>query len=705
MNERKKIINFRVLFVFLVFALLCGGFVVTVFFRQQAEAQAKNDASLTDKVYNIAVPADRGEILDRSGNTIVYNDQINTLSFNALSFPNDVEEGNRIILELIRFLESREEDWIDNLPLQIVNGVPVFEEERDADLAWMKSAYFLDLNPYATPQNVYDAMAERFHLTETDPQDAIRIMSVRYNMNRLGFSPTVPYTFAVGASIQSVAYIKENGARFRGVEAGVTSARKYIGDGRLAAHLLGVVGAINADEYNEQNAKTQAALEEAGDDEDKKLEIRSSAYALSDRIGKNGIEKAMEPYLRGKNGVKTVTVHEDGTKDEKYTVMPRTGGTAILTIDNPMQEIAAASLERRIMEETKEIALLGGLAPAGAVVVENVKTGEILAAASYPDYSLTTYLEDYEELSKDPGNPLWNRAFQSGYSPGSTMKPATAIAGLEEGAITPESYILCTGVYDFLDQTFVCFNKTAHGAVNVKYALAYSCNIFFFEVANKIGIQKMNSWAKLLGLGERTGVEINESEGLLAGYDERAARGEGWKAGETLLAAIGQSDNQFSPLQLTNYCATIANGGTRYVPYLVSKVLSSDFSQVLYERTPQIAVQTDIKPETLDAVKEGMYLVANVTSCREQLADLKMKVACKTGTAEKVRIIDGNVVEGTDGFLIAFGPYDDPEIAITVVVENAGSGASTAQVAADIFEYYFDTLNDIQGIRPENELS
>lgn len=705
MNERKKIINFRVLFVFLVFALLCGGFVVTVFFRQQAEAQAKNDASLTDKVYNIAVPADRGEILDRSGNTIVYNDQINTLSFNALTFPKDVEDGNRVILDLIRFLESKEEDWIDNLPIKLINGAPVFEEERDADLAWMKSAYFLDLNPYATPQNVYDAMAERFHLTETDPQDAIRIMSVRYNMNRLGFSPTVPYTFAVGASIQSVAYIKENGVRFQGVEAGVTSARKYIGDGRLAAHLLGVVGAINADEYNEQNAKTQAALEEAGDDEDKKLEIRSSAYALSDRIGKNGIEKAMEPYLRGKNGVKTVTVHEDGTRDEKYTVMPRTGGTAILTIDNPMQEIAAASLERRIMEETKEIALLGGLAPAGAVVVENVKTGEILAAASYPDYSLTTYLEDYEELSKDPGNPLWNRAFQSGYSPGSTMKPATAIAGLEEGAITPESYILCTGVYDFLDQTFVCFNKTAHGAVNVKYALAYSCNIFFFEVANKIGIQKMNSWAKLLGLGERTGVEINESEGLLAGYDERAARGEGWKAGETLLAAIGQSDNQFSPLQLTNYCATIANGGTRYVPYLVSKVLSSDFSQVLYERTPQIAVQTDIKPETLDAVKEGMYLVANVTSCREQLADLKMKVACKTGTAEKVRIIDGNVVEGTDGFLIAFGPYDDPEIAITVVVENAGSGASTAQVAADIFEYYFDTLNDIQGIRPENELA
>jgi penicillin-binding protein 2 len=284
------------------------------------------------------------------------------------------------------------------------------------------------------------------------------------------------------------------------------------------------------------------------------------------------------------------------------------------------------------------------------------------------------------------------------------MKPATAIAGLEEGVITPDSITYCSGIYEYYDQTFVCFNKTAHGAVNVQYALAYSCNVFFFEVANRVGIQKLNSWAKLLGLGERTGVEINETAGILAGYDERASRGEGWKSGETLLAAIGQSDNAFSPLQLTNYCATIANGGTRYVPYLVSKVLSSDYSQILYERTPQIAVQTDISAETLDAVKEGMYLVANVTSCREQLGHLKYDVACKTGTAEKVRIIDGRRVEGTDGFLIAFGPYDDPEIAITVVVENAGSGSSTAQVAADIFNYYFGTLNSIQTINPENVL-
>lgn len=701
----KQKLNVRAILLLVIFSLIFAAFIVTVFARQQAAAKESAAVGVTSRSYNITVSADRGEILDRSGNTIVYNEQINTLTLNAISFPSDLHEGNEIILGLIRFLESKNEEWIDNIPLFLdETGTVQFEEEREADINWMKSAYYLHLNAYATAKNVYDAMVEEYELEEYEKTEAIKIASVRYNMTRLGFSSSTPYTFAQGLSIQSIAYIKENGDFFKGTDAEVTSSRKYIGDGKLASHLLGIVGAISAEEYAEQKALTEEALANTKGDEQKTLEINSYAYSLSDKIGKNGIEKAMEKYLKGKNGVKTVTVSSDGSTSEAYTLMPKTGGTAILTLDNPMQEIAAESLKRRILEVTDYEALAGGMTPAGAVVVEDVNTGAILAAASYPDFSLSTYYEDYEELSQDAGNPLWNRAFQSGYSPGSTMKPATAIAGLEEGVISPNSYILCEGIYEFIDQTFVCFNKTAHGAVNVEYALAYSCNIFFFEVANRLGIQKMNSWAKLLGLGEKTGVEINETAGILAGYDERASRGEGWKSGETLLAAIGQSDNSFSPLQLTNYCATIANGGTRYVPFLVSKVLSSDYSEVLYERNPEVAVQTDISAETIAAVKEGMYLVANTTSCREQLGHLKYKVACKTGTAEKTRIVDGRRYEGTDGFLIAFGPYENAEIAITVVVENAGSGASTAQVAADIFEYYFSTLNSIQDVQEENVL-
>ena len=341
---------------------------------------------------------------------------------------------------------------------------------------------------------------------------------------------------------------------------------------------------------------------------------------------------------------------------------------------------------------------------AGAVAVIDVNSGAVLAAASYPDYSLTTYKEDYAELVSDAGSPLWNRAFQSAYSPGSTMKPVIAIAALEEGLITGDSRITCTGQYNYLDQTFACFNKNAHGTINVKRALGVSCNIFFFDLARKLGINKMNEYSKLFGLGQKTGVEIYEEAGILAGLEYRDSIGQGWKPGETLLAAIGQSDNSFTPLQLANYCATIANGGTRYVPYLVSKVLSSDFSEVLYEKIPEVACETNVSQTTLDVVKEGMYLVANETSCKPYLGSLKYKVACKTGTAEKTRIVNGVTYEGTDGFLIAFGPYENAEIAIAVVIENAGSGSSTAQVAADIFEYYFSTMDTVKDVQTENTL-
>ncbi|MBQ7637390.1 MAG: hypothetical protein IJS90_00640 [Clostridia bacterium] len=689
-----------VAFIAVIFAL----FAFVILHMQRAPSAESTDTA-SSKTYKVSVSADRGEILDRNGNTFVYNEQINVITLNALGFPSDKEEGNEIILSLISFLESKEEEWIDELPIFFdENGKAQFEADRDFDINWMRSSYFLNMNSYATAENCFDALREEYKLEGYSKDRAMKIASVRYNMARLGFSASSPYTFAEGVSIQTVAYVKENSAFYKGVDAEVRSSRKYIGDGRLASHILGIVGAISSQEYNAEKEKTEALIKEAGDDEEKLLQIKSAAYAPSDYIGKNGIEQAMEKYLRGVNGVKNLTVDADGVITEEYSVKPSPGGTAILTLDIPMQEIAEQSLASRIAAVTDYSAIAGGMTPAGAVVVEDVKTGAILASASFPDYSLNDYFSDYSSLAADPGKPLWNRAFQSGYSPGSTMKPATAIAGLEEGIITPDSLFYCNGTFEYYDQTFVCFGKTAHGGVNVKTALAYSCNIFFFKLAERLGIQKMNHYSSLLGLGQKTGVEISETEGILAGYDERASRGEGWLLGETLLAAIGQSDNSFSPLQLTNYCATIANGGTRFVPYLVSKVLSSDYSEVLYEHLPEVAAQTDIKEETIDAVKQGMYLVANNTSCREYLSGLKYKVACKTGTAEKTKIVNGQRYDGTDGFLIAFGPYEDPQIAITVVVENAGSGASTAQVAADIFEYYFSTLNLISDVQAENRL-
>ncbi len=692
--------------VFTIASVLAVAVFAAVLFVIQVNGDESGSVSSTAvKNYNVTVTASRGEILDRSGNALVYNEQVNSLIFNALEFPSENNEINTVILSLINLLESKNEEWIDDLPLTFdENGTPSFPEDSESDITKMKSPSMLNLNPYATAQNCYDAMAEEFELEKYSKTDAIKLMSVRYNMKKSGFSVYAPYTFSEDVSVTTIAYIKENNDFYSGVDAQVRSIRKYTGNGTLAAHLLGTVGALSADEYNEKKAQTEEALSDAASDSEKTAQIKANAYSITDSIGKNGIEKAMEEYLRGKNGVKTLSVDKDGNIGESYSVVPEQGGTVVTTISKDIQEIAQSSLEERIKAVTDDKAIAQGLTPAGAVVVQDVKTGAVLAAATYPSYSLATYYDDYDELSQDAGKPLWNRAFQSAYSPGSTMKPCVALAGLEEGIITKDSKILCTGQYTYLDQTFACFNKNAHGNINVQRALGVSCNIFFFEIARQLGIEKLNEYSKLFGLGQKTGIEIDEAEGILAGIEYRDSVGKGWKPGETLLAAIGQSDNSFTPLQLANYCATIANGGTRYVPYLVSKVLSADYGTTLYEHEPEVAAQTNISEESIETVKGGMYIVANETSCEPYLGHLKYKVACKTGTAEKTRRVNDVYVEGTDGFLIAFGPYEDAEISIAVVIENAGSGASTAQVAADIFEYYFSKMGEVRNVRTENTL-
>lgn len=680
-------------------------FTAILFVIQVYGAGGGTTDSSSVKSYNVTVGASRGEILDLNGNALVYNETVNTLTFNALDFPKENAEINTMLISLINLLEGKGETWIDTLPLVMnADGSVAFAEDKESEITKMRSPSMLNLNPYATAQNCYDAMLEEFGIEGFSKTDALKLMSVRYNMKKLGFSVYTPYTFSEDVSVRTLAYVKENGNFYKGVDAEVRSVRKYTGNGTLAAHLLGTVGALSADEYKEKKTENETAIKAAGTDARKAAEIKARAYAITDDIGKNGIEKAMEEYLRGKNGVKTLSVDKDGNVSESYSVVPEQGGTVISTINKDIQEIAQEALRERISEVTDNEAIAKGLTPAGAVVVQDVNTGAVLAAATYPDFSLTTYYDDYNKLSQNPGKPLWNRAFQSAYSPGSTMKPCVALAGLEEGIITKDTRYLCTGIYTYIDQTFACFNKNAHGNINVQRALGVSCNIFFFEIARQLGIEKLNAYAKLFGLGQKTGIEIDEAQGILAGIEYRDSIGKGWKPGETLLASIGQSDNSFTPLQLSNYCAAIANGGTRYVPYLVSKVLSADYKTTLYEHTPEVAVQTNISKESLETVKGGMYIVANETSCEPYLGHLKYKVACKTGTAEKTRRVNGVYVDGTDGFLIAFGPYEDAEISIAVVIENAGSGSSTAQVAADIFEYYFSKMGEIRNIRTENTL-
>ncbi len=699
MNEK---INKRVLILFLLFGIFFAGFLAQLYFIQIANADAyRTDTAIS--TFSVNVEAPRGEILDKSGNALVFNEQVLTIEFNALSFPASDEEINTVIHRLIKKLAENGEEWTDELPIVFdETGTPVYKEDSQTAVNYLKSKEMCAVNDYATAEDCLDVLIEKYALESFSREDARNIASVRYNMHKMYFSVSYPYTFSQGVSVNTVAAIKENSSLFPGVDSGVTSERKYSGDGTAASHILGVVGAISAEEYNTEKAKTEAALSDSTLSEENRLIIESKAYRLNDKIGKNGIESAMESFLRGTSGTKTLSVNTAGEILESYSLFPSAGETVFLTIDLDLQEIADKSLRNQIMAVTSEEALASGLAPAGAVVVQDVNTGAVLAVSSYPNYSLSTYYDDYNTLAEDSGKPLWNRAVQSTYSPGSTMKPVIAIAALEEGLIDASSTVYCTGQYEYIDQVFACFNKTAHGLITVEQALQHSCNIYFFELARQLGIDKMNTYSSLFGLGQKTGIEISESAGILAGLAYRDSLGLGWKAGETLLAAIGQSDNSFSPLQLNNYCATIANGGTRYVPYLIEKIASADYNNVSFEHSPEIAVETNVSKETLDTVKRGMYLVANNGSCEPYLGSLQYKVACKTGTAEKTLVVDDRIVEGTDGFLIAFGPYEEPEIAITVVIENAGSGSSTAQVAADIFQYYFSTLDTASSVQTDN---
>ncbi len=698
-NFRIKVLSAFVLVIFLIYSGI-------LLYRQtDTPEQSESIDAATVAAYSVSVPSARGEILDRNGKPLVQNRQGTDVVLYYVNFPQDAFERNNILISLIRTAERNKDEWIDTLPLVFADdGSIEYEEDREADIAFMKSKSLLHLNNYASAKNCFEAFVRDFELEDFSPEEQRKLASVYFNMAKTSFGYLTSYTFAKDVSRETAAYLMENNDFFKGVETVVTAYREYNGDGSLASHILGVVGSISAEEYKSEKAALEEVLKDTTLSETEIAQIKARSYSQTSEYGKFGIEAAAEQYLHGANGTLTFREDADGNVTKEYTVLPQQGYTVISTIHSGLQEVAEQSLKERILAATKEEALANGLSPAGAVVALDIHTGAVLAAASYPDFSLTDYYDEYSDLLKDEGKPLWNRTTQSTYAPGSTMKCAVALAALEEGIIDENDTILCEGTYEYYDITFACHNQTAHGYVNVKTALEHSCNIFFYQLAEKLGIEKIQEYARLFGLGSKTGIEISESAGILAGPAYRDSIGATWQQGETLLAAIGQSDNSFSIMQLASYVAMIANGGTRYTPYLIEKVLSSDYSEVLYTHETQIAAQPGFSQANLDAVKEGMRLVATQTTTSYSFYDLAHTVAAKTGTAEKTLLVDGVYVEGTDGFLITFGPYEDPQIAIAIVVENAGSGSSTAQVAADIYEYYFETQKEINYSKPVNEL-
>ena len=697
----KKQFHRRGLGMLLLLAVILFGLGSSLYDAQMihgAEYLARSQNSIAETQ---TVEAARGDILDRYGRVLVSNRVTYQVALNT-----DAMEKNRndILLALIRIARDAGVEWEDTLPITAQppfryttdtpfqypttdeEGSPTTSLTRLGRLA-VKMKWIDDPTadgaqgaPLPTAEELLEKMRESFQL-ELEGADMRAVAGVLYELYyRSMVNSWPPYVFAEGVDIDFISKVKEQG--LSGVEIEAATVRTY--NTEYAAHLLGRVGAIeNWDAYKD--------LDLDGDG--------TPDYEMDDTVGKEGAELAFESYLRGTAGVREVERNTSGkVVSEKWTTAPQPGDNVVLTIDIDLQkqveDILSQAIPQLASEDTE----------GAACVVMDVNRAEVLASASYPSYHLATYSADLAENSADPLKPFLNRAFQGVYAPGSTFKMVTAVAGLESGIIEPDTEIMDTGVYTYYqDDGPQCWYwrqyRRKHGLVNVSEALEVSCNVFFFDVGRRVGIQGLQEFAAKFGLGEPTGIELYEETGVMAGPEYTQSMGQTWYEGSTLSVAIGQESSQFTPLQLANYIATLVNGGTRYSSHLLKEVKSSDFSQVLYTYEPEVLDSIDIQPENLDAVKAGMLaLTTGKGSLARYFQDLPVQVGAKTGSAQVNAETESNAV------FVCFAPYDDPQIAISLVVEKGGSGSTLASIAADILRYYFSAEESREETLTENTL-
>ncbi len=654
--------SIRSLTAFILVILMVFGFGYKLFDIQIVNNEYYAAQNNNVRVYKVPIEAARGDIVDRNGNTLVSNRQGNSIILDAAYFPPRKEnlKRNEIILNLIKLFEANEEEYVINLPLLLQNGSIVFSDDEE-EIAKMKSEDVFNLQNYATPQNCFDTMVEMYELEAYDTATALKIGAVRYELTTQLFSIENPITIAENVKNETVAAIKEDKEHYLGADVMPVSYREYA-DSTLAPHILGTVRKINGDEYKK---------------------LKDSGYGINDIIGESGIEAAMESELRGVHGEITVTIDGDGNVTEEITKKPIKGNTVMLTINRDLQRIAQDRL-KEVCDKTHETD------GAGAVVVQTINNGEILAAASYPTFDIQDYYDNYEKLAKNKRNPMWSRFALGSYAPGSTFKPMMACAALEEGVIDENTIFTCKGIWQYYDVEFHCEKYKRHGNENVRHALQDSCNIFFFNCADKLGITKMNEYSRMFGLGEKTGVEINESAGILASPATAEKYGRVWQMGDAIQAGIGQSDNLFTPLQLANYCATVANGGTRFESHFVKAIINSS-NNSSDETGITVVEELPISNNTFSIVQEGMRMVAKDGPIHSIFDTIDTPVACKTGTSQVIK--DGKKIN--NGFLITYAPYKNPEIAVASAIEYAGSGSSTADITASIIDYYYSNNADI----------
>ena len=616
--------------------------------------QVTNAAEYTDKndgassVLTAVLKAPRGEILDCYGRQIAINRDGYNVVFNKAYVKDNL---NDIILTLINLLQQSKVEWKDELPMSPAEPYG-YTDDGDTE----RLIEVLELSHYATAENCFDAMVSKYELEDYTKDEQRKIMGVRYSMEIADFSISYPYTFAEDIPTELMRKISESSFMLNGVTVEVVPFREYT-DTTLAVNLIGTVGPIYKEDWEEYKAK---------------------GYSYDDKVGKSGIERWGEEYLKGTDGEITYRLDAKGNIISKeVTKEPVAGKTIMLTLYKVMQQSAQKSLETVIKNLQSEDSTV----TAGAAVAVRIDSGSVICAANYPTYDSATMNKNYESLAADPTKPLTDRAFQGVYPIGSTIKPIVAIAALETGKYQLGETIFCSQTYRyFSDYQPKCMHY--HGTMTLKNALSKSCNYFFFDLGRRVGAVDLTEYFKQFGLGVETGVEVDDSSGILL---EPKSNGMG---GDTLQISIGQL-NAFTPLQLANYTATLANGGTHYRASLIEKIVSYDISEIYEEREPEVLNTVKMSDKNLNAVKEGMLSVTEDGTGRAALGDYPIKVGGKTGTSQVLNQADHSV-------FVAFAPFDNPQIAISVVLEHGDSGYSAGTIVRNILDTYFFTDNTAQ---------
>ena len=691
----KKSINFRYN-IATIFTYLIGIILIVQLFNLQIVHGAKyREESNTRLTRESVLEADRGEILDRSGNVLVSSSQ----KFNLELYKSkiDTDTLNESILKIIQVLEKYDVSYTDSFPININ---PFGYTISDTSLSnWKKNN---NIDSDATAEEAFYKFKDKYKIKNEDITEVRKIIAIRYEIVKEGYSSTKALTIAKDIPREAIAEFSEKGDDFPGINIAVQPVRQYK-EGTLASHILGYASKISDTEYQQ----------------------KKDTYNQNDIIGKTGIEYLFEEYLKGKDGIKQIDMAVDGTITaevvEKEAV---SGSNVVLTIDSKLQKIAEEALKDNI-EKIKS----GGFGKAyeakgGSCVVMNVKTGEVLAMASYPDYNPQSFAngissEEWKSYSENKSYPLLNKAIQSAYEPGSIFKMVTAIAGLESGNITLTERINDTGQYIKYGEKRNCWYytdyHTGHGPLNVIGAIEKSCNYFFYETADRMGIDTLDKYASYFGLGKKTRIELpSEVSGTLASKEYVKSINSSWNPGDTINAAIGQGYNRFTPLQMTKYISMIANGGNNVDVSIIKTIQNSDGTEVSKEEinkfvneklglTEENNENINLNKDYINAVKEGMKSVTSGESgtAYVRFKDFNIKVGGKTGSAEAGK--DSNGKDIVNAWFAAFAPYEDPEIAVVVMVENGGHGNYTAEAVRNIMAEYFgmNTQNVTESVQAE----